>query len=92
MPSTGHLQLHDFVTAENSVEEDRVKYYSELNLLVKITVPDGSWTVNYMFQLEPISLEYFYVLEAKVRAVEEELSARKAGGSGEESDVFGGDR
>ncbi|KAL3669589.1 hypothetical protein V7S43_004974 [Phytophthora oleae] len=50
----------------------------QLDLSIKFTVPGGSWTVNYKFQLEPFSLERVRALEAKVRDLEEELAAQNA--------------
>ncbi|KAL3669590.1 hypothetical protein V7S43_004975 [Phytophthora oleae] len=50
----------------------------QLDLSIKFTVPGGSWTVNYKFHLEAISLERVRALEAKVRDLEEELAAQIA--------------
>ncbi|KAG7386634.1 hypothetical protein PHYPSEUDO_015418 [Phytophthora pseudosyringae] len=49
----------------------------QLKLSVNFTLLESTWTVNYVFQLEPISLERIRALETKLRDLEEEQAERK---------------
>ncbi|KAK1936658.1 hypothetical protein P3T76_010093 [Phytophthora citrophthora] len=50
----------------------------QLELSIDFIVLGKPCTVIYQFQLQPVSLQRIHTLEAKIRAVEEELAAQKA--------------
>ncbi|KAE9308977.1 hypothetical protein PF008_g20826 [Phytophthora fragariae] len=54
-------------------EDDRL----QLELPVKINVRQSAWAAKFVFKLEPVSLERIDILEAKLRDVEDELTATK---------------
>ncbi|KAG1695678.1 hypothetical protein DVH05_019417 [Phytophthora capsici] len=65
-----------------SLENDAL----QLDLSIRFTLVVGeSWSINYKFQLESISLERIRALEAKVRALEADAS-KESVGAAEESD------